>query len=209
MHQVQRRPLLHRLAHRRLGPADRVTLVRAVLSTVVAVLALVSLGRHVDPWLVIAVAGVALVLDRVDGEVARRTGTASDFGARFDMETDAYLIAALSVYVAPDVGWWVLLIGAARYLFLLAQSLLPRLRRPAPPRRWCKVVAVVQGVTLPRPPHPSSRSGRTPRCWRSRWPCSPSPSCTRAATGGATGPGRRPGPGPSPPRAPGCCSGCA
>ncbi|HEX8780412.1 MAG TPA: CDP-alcohol phosphatidyltransferase family protein, partial [Nocardioides sp.] len=148
MHQVQRRPLLHRLAHRRLGPADRVTLVRAVLSTVVAVLALVSLGRHVDPWLVIAVAGVALVLDRVDGEVARRTVTASDFGARFDMETDAYLIAALSVYVAPDVGWWVLLIGAARYLFLLAQSLLPRLRRPAPPRRWCKVVAVVQGVTL-------------------------------------------------------------
>lgn len=148
MHQVQRRRLLHRLVHRRLGPADRVTLVRAVLSTVVAVLALASLGRYVDPWLVIAVAGVALVLDRVDGEVARRTGTASDFGARFDMETDAYLLAALSVYVAPHVGWWVLLIGAARYLFLLAQALVPRLRRPAPPRRWCKVVAVVQGVTL-------------------------------------------------------------
>lgn len=148
MHQVQRRRLLHRLIHRRLGPADRVTLVRAVLSTVVAVLALVSLVRYVDPWLVIAVAGVALVLDRVDGEVARRTGTASAFGARFDMETDAYLLAALSVYVARDVGWWVLLIGAARYLFLLAQALVPRLRRPAPPRRWCKVVAVVQGVTL-------------------------------------------------------------
>lgn len=148
MHQVQRRPLLHRLLHRRWGPADRVTLVRAVLSTVVAVLAVVSLVRFVDPWLVISVAGVALVLDRVDGEVARRTGTASAFGARFDMETDAYLLAALSVYVAPGVGWWVLLIGAARYLFLLAQALVPRLRRPAPPRRWCKVVAVVQGVTL-------------------------------------------------------------
>ena len=37
------------------------------------------------------------VLDAVDGHVARRTGTATAFGARFDMEVDAFLIVVLSV----------------------------------------------------------------------------------------------------------------
>ena len=41
-------------------------------------------------------------LDAVDGQVARRTGTVSALGARFDMEVDAFLILVLSVYVAPD-----------------------------------------------------------------------------------------------------------
>ncbi|ABL81191.1 CDP-alcohol phosphatidyltransferase [Nocardioides sp. JS614] len=91
---------------------------------------------------------VALSLDWVDGQVARRTGTSSASGARFDMETDAFLIAVLSVYVAAAHGWWVLAIGAARYLLWLAERLWPWLRRPVPPRHWRKVVAAVQGVTL-------------------------------------------------------------
>ena len=46
-------------------------------------------------------AAVALALDPADGWLARRTGTASALGARFDGEVDAFLILALSVYVAP------------------------------------------------------------------------------------------------------------
>jgi hypothetical protein len=42
----------------------------------------------------------------------------------------------------------VLLIGAARYAFLLAGWLIPWLRAPLPPRFWRKVVAAVQGVVL-------------------------------------------------------------
>ena len=49
-------------------------------------------------------ATVALLLDAVDGQVARRTNTVSALGARFDMETDAFLVLVLSVYVAPIVG---------------------------------------------------------------------------------------------------------
>ncbi|MFC4783373.1 CDP-alcohol phosphatidyltransferase family protein [Nocardioides sp. MAHUQ-72] len=136
-----------------LGPADRVTLVRAVLAVAVAVLVVVASTRGPLPaalvgWLV-ALASVALVLDAVDGHVARRTGTASAFGARFDMETDAFLILVLSVYVARTTGWWwVLAIGAARYLFVAARRVLPRLRGTLPPRHWCKVVAALQGVVL-------------------------------------------------------------
>ena len=50
----------------------------------------------------LALVVVALALDWVDGQVARRTGTCSAFGARFDMETDAFLILVLSAYAAAD-----------------------------------------------------------------------------------------------------------
>ncbi len=121
-------------------PADLVTGVRAALAVTVAVI-----GPHGAGLVLVA---VALVLDLVDGQVARRTATTSAFGARFDMETDAFLIAVLSVYVASAHGWWVLAIGAARYLLWLAERVWPWLRRAVPPRRWRKVVAAVQGVTL-------------------------------------------------------------
>jgi phosphatidylglycerophosphate synthase len=121
-------------------PANAITLVRLALALVVATIGPTGLG------LVLVV--VALSLDWVDGQVARRTGTTSAFGARFDMETDAFLILVLSAYAAPDLGWWVLLIGAARYLLWGAERLLHWLRRPVPPRYWRKVVAAVQGIVL-------------------------------------------------------------
>jgi phosphatidylglycerophosphate synthase len=91
---------------------------------------------------------VALVLDGVDGWVARRTGTASEFGARFDMEVDAFLLLILSAYVARTAGLWVLAIGVMRYAFVAAGWVWPFLRRRLPPRYWRKVVAVAQAVAL-------------------------------------------------------------
>ncbi|MGH8115013.1 MAG: hypothetical protein ACREPS_08185, partial [Rhodanobacteraceae bacterium] len=43
---------------------------------------------------------------------------------------------------------WVLMIGAARYVFVAAGWLLPWLRAAAPPRYWNKVVAAIQGIVL-------------------------------------------------------------
>ncbi|WGY00960.1 CDP-alcohol phosphatidyltransferase family protein [Nocardioides sp. QY071] len=134
-----------------LGPANRVTAVRAALAVGVAALTVRGLADPLSGHLtaaLVALSAVALVLDAVDGYVARRTGTASAFGARFDMETDAFLIAVLSVHVAPQVGWWVLAIGAMRYAYVLAGWVLPWLRRATPPRYWAKVVAAIQGVVL-------------------------------------------------------------
>lgn len=133
----------------RLGPADRVTALRAVLSLVVAGLVIDGLHGREHTALLVTLASIALVLDLVDGWVARRTNTASAFGARFDMETDAFLIAVLSVHVAGAYGWWwVLLIGAMRYLYVAAAEFLPWLRLSLPPRRSAKVVAAIQGIAL-------------------------------------------------------------
>lgn len=131
-----------------LGPADLVTLTRAALAGAVAALVADSfLGASaVTPLVALAV--VALLLDAVDGWVARHTRTASTFGARLDGEVDALLILVLSVYVAEAIGWWVLAIGAARYVFGVAGLGLPWLRGQLPPRYWRKVVAATQGIVL-------------------------------------------------------------
>ena len=95
-----------------------------------------------------AIAVVALLLDAVDGWVARHTRTASALGARFDMEVDAFLVLVLSVCVARTTGWWVLAIGVARYATLAASWSAPWLRGTVRPRYWRKVVAAVQGIVL-------------------------------------------------------------
>jgi hypothetical protein len=131
----------------RLSPADWVTLTRATLAVGVAALVADSFARPVPVTLLTSLAVAALVLDAVDGWVARRTRTGR-LGARFDGEVDAFLILILSVYVARSAGAWVLAIGAARYAFLVAGWPLPWLRAPLPPRHWRKVVAAVQGIVL-------------------------------------------------------------
>ena len=132
----------------RLGPADWVTLTRATFAVGVAALVAGSFGEPVPVTLLVSLATVALVLDAVDGWVARRTRTTGMFGARFDAEVDAFLILVLSVYVARSVGAWVLAIGVARYAFLAAGWPLPWMREPLPARYWRKVVAATQGIVF-------------------------------------------------------------
>ena len=127
-----------------LGAANLVTLARAAL--VGGVTALVVEDRAA--LLVAAVAAVALAMDFVDGQVARRTGTATRVGARFDMELDAFLLLVLSVHVALSLGWWVVGIGVWRYLFLGAGRLVAWLRRPLQDSFLRKTVAATQGVVL-------------------------------------------------------------
>jgi phosphatidylglycerophosphate synthase len=138
------------LAHyraERLAPADWVTLARATLAVGIAALVADSFEEHVPLTLLVLLAVVALVLDAVDGWVARRTGTRS-LGARFDGEVDAFLILVLSVFVARMAGAWVVALGAARYAFLAACWPLPWMRAPLPPRYWRKVVAGTAGIVL-------------------------------------------------------------
>jgi phosphatidylglycerophosphate synthase len=139
---------LHRSGAVGLGPADRVTLTRATLVGGVAALTADSFDRPAPVGVMVILTVVALVLDGVDGQVARRTGTASALGARFDMEVDAFLLLVLSVYAMGPMGGWALMIGAMRYAFVVATWALPWMRGALPPRYWRKVVAATQGVVL-------------------------------------------------------------
>ena len=131
-----------------LGAANRVTLTRATLVGGVAALVADAFVGRASIAAIVGLAVVALVLDGVDGWVARRTETVSALGARFDMEVDAFLILVLSTYVAQSVGSWVLAIGAARYAVWAVGWVLRWMRTPVPPRYWRKPVAAIQGIVL-------------------------------------------------------------
>lgn len=139
---------LRRYGTRSLGPADLVTLARSVLVGGVTALVMDGTAAGNRVLVLVALASVALALDAVDGKVARRTGTCSPLGARFDMEVDAFLILVLSVYVSLSLGPWVLAIGVMRYAFVAAAWALPWLSAALPHSFARKTVAAVQGVAL-------------------------------------------------------------
>jgi phosphatidylglycerophosphate synthase len=143
-----------------LGAANRVTLLRATLVAGVTALVVQSWTASVPRPLVVSLSAVALALDAVDGWLARRTDSVTRLGAAFDMETDAFLILVLSLYVAPVAGWWVLAIGLARYGLMAAAQVWRWLANPTPPRAWAKVVAAIQGVVLA-----VAASDLLPRTW--------------------------------------------
>jgi phosphatidylglycerophosphate synthase len=130
------------------GPADWVTGIRAALT---AGLAAMLLGAaRPDPATAVVIASVAAALDGVDGWIARRTRTASAFGARFDLETDALLILVLSALLwrTGKAGAWVLASGLMRYAFVGAAIAWPWLQEPLEPSRRRQTVCVVQIVAL-------------------------------------------------------------
>lgn len=130
------------------GWANWATLTRSTMIAIVTALVATSFTSPVSMPLLVALASVALALDAVDGWLARRTGSASELGARFDMEVDAFLLLVLSVYVAHGVGWWALAIGLLYYAFAAAGLVLPWMRATLPPRYWRKVVTAVAGIAL-------------------------------------------------------------
>lgn len=133
----------------RFGPANQITTARAALVALVVGL----LGEPRIPAsaaAAVAVAIVAAMLDGADGWLARRSGMASEFGARFDMEVDALLVLVLATlaWQFEKAGVWVLLSGALRYLFVVAGWRRPWVHRPLPRSVRRQAICVVQTVGL-------------------------------------------------------------
>ena len=133
----------------RFGAANQITTLRAlVVSLVVSLIAEPRTSTIAGSAAVASV--LVTLLDGVDGWLARRHRIASDFGARFDMETDALLILALSILVwqFDKAGAWVVISGVLRYIFVAAGAWCAWLRRPLPPSRRRQTICVLQIVGL-------------------------------------------------------------
>lgn len=132
--------------YQELGLCNLVTLARLVLTCAL----LAPLSARGAAWTIVAVATLALLLDGVDGWLARRQQRESAFGARFDMEVDALLglILALNAWVAECAGPVVMLLGLPRYIFAAAAWHLPWIARPLPESFGRKLVCVVQIAAL-------------------------------------------------------------
>lgn len=153
--------LSRHLPQRRFGAANSVTLLRAGLIALLAGLIGYTQGDLAKSWIPSFVALIALLLDGLDGWLARRENSASPFGARFDMEIDALFILVLGILVfqTGKVHAWVLLLGAMRYVFASTGFILPWLRKPLPAKKWRQTVCVIQASVLIACLAPSVDSG--------------------------------------------------
>ena len=145
--------VLHGLRRSGLGrfaPCNRVTLGRLGLTAVLAgMLALPDITPALG-WLALGLALAALMLDGLDGWLARRGRDSSAFGARFDMEVDAALIAVLALlaWSLDKAGLWVLALGMMRYGFVAAAWVWPWLAAPLPHSHRRRIICGVQVAVL-------------------------------------------------------------
>ena len=138
------------------GLANTVTTFRAAIVSALAALLIVETQLPVGPvsepfaWFVAGLAVFCLSLDGFDGWLARRQGTASRFGARYDMEVDAALALVLAglVFMSGKTGVAILGLGLMRYLFLAAAEVFPVLKGELAPSMRRKTVCVLQIAIL-------------------------------------------------------------
>lgn len=129
------------------GHANRVTLLRSVLLALVGGALPFAHDLDAGPaWVLAVIAVTALLLDGVDGWLARRQGLSSPYGARFDMEMDtvAILYLCLLLWRAGEIGEWGLLTGLLRPLFVAAGRVWPWLDNPLPFSQRRRIICMAQ-----------------------------------------------------------------
>ncbi len=115
---------------------------------------LLSLGifyNNYDGVTIAYIAAFALILDGVDGFLARKLKTASNFGATLDGESDAFFVLLFSVivYALDYVDAWIMWVGMLRYIYVLVCYLVWQDVLDEPVSYLRKTIAVViMGVIL-------------------------------------------------------------
>ena len=129
----------------RFGLANAVTSLRLAL-TLGLTLPATSLGSSAAAALTIGI----LLLDLLDGWLARVRGDASIFGAHFDMETDAILVlvVTLRLWLVEGYPAWVLIAGLLRYAFVIALWLFPGTGREAPRSLFARYAFLILMLSL-------------------------------------------------------------
>jgi len=114
------------------GYANWVTMLRLVF---IFILAFVYQNIP-DIWMAIILAWL-IIMDIIDGFLARKLKLSSDFGLYLDMESDAYFVCmcSLMLYFGGYLPWWILVVGFMRYLNV-AVFYLFQLPPKKEPKRW-------------------------------------------------------------------------
>ncbi len=127
------------------GPANLVTAIRVFL-----VLAGMAAAQALALPVLLALLLAALLLDGVDGWLARRLRCCSRFGALFDVEADALFILVLGFLAWQQRGVvaWVLVPGLLRYAYVVVLALVPPALRDERRSSFARVAFVLTASLL-------------------------------------------------------------
>lgn len=135
----------------RLNLANALTVLRIVMVPFLA-WALLADGGHTVRWRLVAAAifFVAAVTDRIDGDIARRSGLVTDLGKLLDPIADKLLIGTTLVLlsVLGDLPWWVTVVILVRELGITVMRLYLLRYLVLPASRGGKIKTVLQSVAL-------------------------------------------------------------
>ncbi|MEO0553716.1 MAG: CDP-alcohol phosphatidyltransferase family protein [Bacteroidota bacterium] len=97
-----------------IGYANWITLLRLTLIFTAA-----ATLTWANDYITFIILTIAVALDGVDGFVARNYKQQTQFGARLDMETDAFFVLLLSTYHVQEgnVPFWIIWPGVMRYIY--------------------------------------------------------------------------------------------
>ena len=96
------------------GYANRVTLLRLILVIISGIF-----YENLADFVLFTIGISIFCLDGLDGFIARKLNQTSEFGAYFDMETDAFYVCVFTVILFEKgfAGYWILIPGFMRYFY--------------------------------------------------------------------------------------------
>jgi len=134
-----------------LNIANLLTGLRMVLVPVFA-LALFAGGGHQTGARIVAfvIFAVAVVTDRIDGQLARRRGEVTEFGKLADPIADKALMGAalIGLSLLGDLPWWVTVLILAREIGVTVLRFAVLRRGVIPASRGGKLKTLVQAVAI-------------------------------------------------------------
>lgn len=134
-----------------LNVANGLTVLRIVLVPVFLAALFVSDGQSTFwRWVAFAVFAIAMVTDRVDGQIARRYGLITDFGKLMDPIADKALTGAALVGLSflGHLPWWITLVILARELGITVFRILVIRDGVIPASRGGKLKTLLQSIAI-------------------------------------------------------------
>ena len=100
--------------------------------------------------ILILLALISLLLDGLDGFIARKYTQVTKFGELIDQEADNFLILIMSIslYLNKDVGFYIFLIPTYRYIFIFLMAKYDWLKRTLPESHVRKLACVLATIFL-------------------------------------------------------------
>jgi len=134
----------------RLGLANMITLGRGIVLAALFGLALAAHSTDIWRWLPAVLYALALIADLADGFAARRRGETSEMGRRLEHEVDtlACLSGAAFLVASGKLPWYFIIVGLARFLFLLGSWIRRAFNRPVYETRHSTSGRLLAGLVM-------------------------------------------------------------